>query len=872
MAIGSTLLRTLLLPNDDYRWNLFRMMWKNDQRYWRKRNKFSFLIYLFLHSKGFLKLYEKGEPSEERIIRCNIEDGNHKVYIANMTPKDNVLYDLMPKFKQYITKDERITEKHFKPAQDLRACSCLVDIEPNYLLRHYNNFVEDAFSKHSSFSANRVDDDKEVVWSYKNNKEFARFIVNLFNIQKGKILNPNAGIGYLQSYLSRECEIRSSTSDTTKELLSAIFHGENYIRYNTDLVGEEDTNVYDYIIWNPLADGMEIADMADKCYKIYDIIKNRLSVHGKAAIVTTNHLWYRSIDHGMDFDIADKFVEYEYLNTIIFIGKGLSIAVFDKQKQRSSIRIIDKTSMAELSAEILLDDIVSGESSYFVSLEEIEKMDGYIDLEFLKRKDIDITPQNGFKLVELKDILEPYTGNKRTGMKNELSIESISFDKEYSTTESVITAKDGSIYTFADCNNYIEKEILLINSFERENTFQPTLFCPSKGGAIFDDFIGYTYSIKDDVVDKRYLINEMRKPYFLEQLYPCGRKIYTYNHHEYTNHMFLGLKVYIPDVTATSIERQRQLLREEKELEMELLVKRFNSKHIGKNSQFLCNGTELNKGKYTIIGPIGSGGFGKTYKATYDHREVAIKEFFYEEHQMRGENGKEVLTTFGESEDVQKVKDKFRREAQKIQEFTNNPHIVTVYETFDENNTCYYSMEYIEGCDLKKYCQKRGGVIGEEEAIAIIRQVASALKTLHSKQYNHYDVKPNNILIDTRGRAVLIDFGTAHKHVSCYGDEYSILQKERETTLLKVLTPGYLPEYAYNTGCFHAGIDIYSLGATLYNIITGLQPHNAIISSSNPNPYYLSEKTWSTIKAAMQNDPDKSLNSIDEFLKHLNDK
>lgn len=861
-SLRDILLRYLTASNEQS-WELFQTLWQKDQKYWSKNHTFALMIYLFLKKKGYLGVRTGVEFSEERIIR-RVEDG--KMYsIVNFTPEDEVIYALVPEIKKYITSNERITARYYKPGQELSACRSLDNIDRDFVNKHYYSFLENSFLSHPNFSINRVDDEREVLWSYKNNREFSRFIIDYFGMQGGRIFNPHAGLGYLQYCLPEESDICSFTSNKELELLSMLFHDGKYVRYDVNMKERAGGATFDYIVWNPLADGMSYIDLAKEYDDLYDMINNNLADDGKAAIVTTNHLWYRSLDYGLDFDVTDKFVKCQFLDTIIFVDKGLSVALFDKQKQGDSIKIIDMTSVSELSAEVMLDEIHrESDDMYIINQEDVEAMDGYIDLEALKRKKLYCSEQKGFKLVSLKNLLEVYGGESYVGLNDKYSIEKVTLGNDYSPIDSYVSAKDGKCYTFSSCCSYINEEVLLINSFERADEFKPTLFCPSQGGAIFDFFVGYIYRIKDQVVDKRYLINEMRKSYFLEQLYPCGRKLYTYNHHDYVNPMFLDLKVYIPDVENTSLERQRQLLREEKELEVELMVRRFNIDPEDSQKTKLRIGAELKDGEYKITAFLASGGFGQTYKAKQGEKVVAIKEFFCKKTQHRGSNGKEVITAFGKHDETQKVKAKFRKEAQKAQEFTH-PNIIKVYEMFDENNTCYYSMEYIDGCDLAAYCKKHGGALSVDESKAIIRQIASALKELHAKQYNHHDVKPGNILIDAKGRAILIDFGTVHKFDFAYEDEIDSITPRNDSTILQVHTPGYLPKYAYETGKFHAGVDIYSLGATLYYMLTGgLSPRNVNISKKTVPR--LPDKAWNVIKTAMQNDPDKALKSVDEFL------
>ena len=204
-------------------------------------------------------------------------------------------------------------------------------------------------------------------------------------------------------------------------------------------------------------------------------------------------------------------------------------------------------------------------------------------------------------------------------------------------------------------------------------------------------------------------------------------------------------------------------------------------------------GTLLYKGKYRINKYLGRGGFGITYKATGYFKvegktvksEIAVKEFFMSDVQKRDVESQCVITPLEKLNEVALSRRKFMDEAGKIRQFTNHPHIVNVYDVFDENETCYYTMEYIEGASLEEYVESTEmGVLEEEEALRIIREVASALSEMHKHRMNHLDVNPKNIMMDEDGKAILIDFGAAH----LYHEDV-----EKDSTILAVSSDEYTP-------------------------------------------------------------------------------
>ena len=151
------------------------------------------------------------------------------------------------------------------------------------------------------------------------------------------------------------------------------------------------------------------------------------------------------------------------------------------------------------------------------------------------------------------------------------------------------------------------------------------------------------------------------------------------------------------------------------------------------------------------------------------------------------------------------------------------PHIVRIYDIFEENETAYYVMEFVEGGSLDTLV-KTSGPLPEARAFELIMQTAQALNSLHQRQTMHLDVKPANILLrkDEQGHddIVLIDFGVS-KHYD---------QKGHQTTTTPVgYSKGFAPLEQYREGgvqAFSPTTDIYSLGATLYFLLTGKAPRS----------------------------------------------
>lgn len=141
----------------------------------------------------------------------------------------------------------------------------------------------------------------------------------------------------------------------------------------------------------------------------------------------------------------------------------------------------------------------------------------------------------------------------------------------------------------------------------------------------------------------------------------------------------------------------------------------------------------------------------------------------------------------------------------------DNPHIVHGRRVAREGDVFFCAMDVIEGECLQDTLA-RDGRLDEDTALRVVRQIADALQHLHERGFVHRDVKPGNIMLDSDGRAYLIDLGFA-----VGGDESG-----GDTT---AGTVHYIsPEQARGTGGLDVRADIYSLGATLYHLVTGSLP------------------------------------------------
>lgn len=230
--------------------------------------------------------------------------------------------------------------------------------------------------------------------------------------------------------------------------------------------------------------------------------------------------------------------------------------------------------------------------------------------------------------------------------------------------------------------------------------------------------------------------------------------------------------------------------------------------------------------RYIIGRVLGFGGFGVTYKAwdTSLSIAVAIKEYYPAGLVNRIPNEKEVIAFSGDKRDVFETGlTRFLDEARNMAKFSDHPYIVNVYDFFEENNTAYIIMEFLDGETLKKYVEQCGGKISYEDALNVIEPIMRALEELHKANIIHRDVSPDNIYITYDNKIKLIDFGAAR-----------FSSGDKESTQSAIIKLGYAPPEQYRVKSRQgAWTDVYALGATIYRIVTGILPEESIDRAIN---------------------------------------
>jgi len=209
--------------------------------------------------------------------------------------------------------------------------------------------------------------------------------------------------------------------------------------------------------------------------------------------------------------------------------------------------------------------------------------------------------------------------------------------------------------------------------------------------------------------------------------------------------------------------------------------------------------TQKKIGRYVVESIAGRGAMGVVYKATDPliHRVVAIKMVS--------------LPVILSDQQRMEFNERFFREAQAAGNL-HHPNIVTIFDVGEENGVPFMAQEFIEGESLSKILE-REGAMDFDAATNILRQMADALQFAHSQGVVHRDVKPDNILVERGGRAVLTDFGVAR------------LSSSDLTRTGEVLgTPHFMSPEQVLGEPVDGRSDIFSLGVVFYLLLTGKSP------------------------------------------------
>lgn len=219
-------------------------------------------------------------------------------------------------------------------------------------------------------------------------------------------------------------------------------------------------------------------------------------------------------------------------------------------------------------------------------------------------------------------------------------------------------------------------------------------------------------------------------------------------------------------------------------------------------------------GRYTLEKVLGKGGYGITYKA-FDNRlliPVAIKEYFPLFWCTRfAEHGSYIAVNQGDEADYNKGLIRVQDEARTLAQLSHISGVVRVTDFFEENNTGYLVMEYLDGKNLKQMVEGFGGRIPPDVLIPVLSPVLFALRKVHEKGMIHRDLSPDNIMMLEDGSVRLIDFGNARDTTD-----------NRSMTL--AMKQGFAAPEQYRSKGQGPYTDVYGMCATIYYCLTGRLP------------------------------------------------
>jgi tRNA A-37 threonylcarbamoyl transferase component Bud32 len=228
----------------------------------------------------------------------------------------------------------------------------------------------------------------------------------------------------------------------------------------------------------------------------------------------------------------------------------------------------------------------------------------------------------------------------------------------------------------------------------------------------------------------------------------------------------------------------------------------------------------LTIGRYEIIRSIGKGAMGEVFLGRDPHinRLTAVKTVRFEEN-------------FAE-DDIEQIKIKFFREAESAGTLSH-PHIVTIYDAGEDGDSAYIAMEFLEGSTLLRFARRKR-LLPLRRLIRYMAQVAEALDYAHKQGVTHRDIKPANIMLIHANQIKITDFGIAHLATS----------SQTQTGVVKG-TPYYMSPEQFSGQKVDGRSDIFSLGTTMFQLLTGTLPFyaespallmNQIMNFPHPNP------------------------------------
>ena len=257
--------------------------------------------------------------------------------------------------------------------------------------------------------------------------------------------------------------------------------------------------------------------------------------------------------------------------------------------------------------------------------------------------------------------------------------------------------------------------------------------------------------------------------------------------------------------------------------------------------------------RYRIVSLLGQGGMGAVYRAWDTRLEVPVAL-------------KEMIPQPGLAPNVlTQLRQQFHQEAKTLARL-NHPNLVRVTDFFQEEGSVYLVMDFVEGKSLSELIE-REGALPEADVLKWSHQLLYALAYCHSQGVIHRDVKPQNVIVNPGGQAILVDFGLVKL--------WDPNDPRTKTAMRGMGTPEYAPPEQYSAQAWNtdARSDLYGLGATMYHALTGQAPLTATDRMADPEQFVpvrklnarVNSRTEATILQAMELQRDRRFRSAQEM-------
>lgn len=273
--------------------------------------------------------------------------------------------------------------------------------------------------------------------------------------------------------------------------------------------------------------------------------------------------------------------------------------------------------------------------------------------------------------------------------------------------------------------------------------------------------------------------------------------------------------------------------------------------------------TCLGAGRYILGELIGQGSFGLISAAidTRSNQVIAIKEFFPAECSRHPQRLFPLAPKHWSPGELSILKEQFKQEYSALERFAR-PGIVKVYDLFEENGGLFMVMERLTGRTLDNILKEHQS-LSEAQATYVVGRLAATLQAIHLSGLVHGDIKPENLFLTNSAEIILLDFGSVNRYLS------------HDKKAPKFLTPGYAsPEVYQANQVTHPASDVYAVGATFYELLTGHAPPESIERLEGvrlPSPSYygkdVSPETIATLTKLLALPKDKRPQNASELTK-----